>query len=87
MQAAKLKLPPGKYENYVATCNRYNGSTRPVQHKAYDDPYAVDWVEDWTPETLFPDEVSAQEVRGRLLNPADPCNLLSGVPCTGRSAI
>ncbi|KAG7544248.1 hypothetical protein FFLO_03361 [Filobasidium floriforme] len=56
MQAAKLKLPPGKYENYVATCNRYNGSTRPVQHKAYDDPYAVDWVEDWTPETLFPDE-------------------------------
>jgi hypothetical protein len=51
MQAAKLKLPPGKYENYVATCNRYNGSTRPVQHKAYDDPYAVDWVEDWTPAT------------------------------------
>ena len=57
MQAAKLKLPPGKYENYVATCNRYNGSTKPVHHKAYDDPYSVDWVEDWSKETLFPDEV------------------------------
>lgn len=76
MQAAKLKLPPGKYENYVATCNRYNGSTRPVQHKAYDDPYAVDWVEDWTPETLFPDEVSGQEITARRRNPADPCDLL-----------
>jgi len=65
MQAAKLKLPPGKYENYVATCNRYNGSTKPVHHKAYDDPYSVDWVDDWSKETLFPDEVSRNVVPGR----------------------
>jgi hypothetical protein len=58
MQAAKLKLPPGKYENYIATSNRYNASVKPIQHKAYDDPYSVEWVEDWNPETLFPNDVS-----------------------------
>lgn len=57
MQAAKLKLPPGKFENQMNISTRYNSSVQPLLHKAYDDPYAVDWVEDWEGEVIFPGEV------------------------------
>lgn len=81
MQAAKLKLPPGKYESFVAACKKYNGNVRPVEHKAYDDPYAVDWVEKWDKETLFPVEVSHSS---NILTPSALLNLmrvLTGPPC------
>lgn len=55
MKAAKLKVPPGKPDAPSNIASRYNSSQKPVEHPIHTDPYSWDWVEDYTPDKLFPD--------------------------------
>lgn len=54
MKANKLKLPPGKADAPSHLATRYNQSQKPTEHPVERDPYGWDWVEDYTPDVLFP---------------------------------
>ncbi|KAJ9104346.1 hypothetical protein QFC19_003988 [Naganishia cerealis] len=56
MRLEKLKLPAGKADQPIQQVTRYNSSQKPIQYKPHDDPYGVDWLEDYSANILFPDK-------------------------------
>lgn len=54
MKANKLKLPPGKADAPSHLAARYNQGQKPIEHPVERDPYGWEWVEDYTPDVLFP---------------------------------
>lgn len=55
MRLEKLRLPAGKADQPIQQVTRYNSSQKPIQYRPHDDPYGVDWLEDYSSSVLFPD--------------------------------
>lgn len=56
MRQEKLKLPAGKADQPIMQVTRYNASQKPVQYRPHNDPYGVDWLEDYSADVVFPDK-------------------------------
>ncbi|KAI5455293.1 actin-like protein arp8 [Naganishia albida] len=81
MRQEKLKLPAGKADQPILQVTRYNSTQKPIQYRPHNDPYGVDWLEDYSADVVFPernvwvDEAAPYEVRwpvrGRTFNTVD----------------
>lgn len=56
MRQEKLKLPTGKADQPLAQVTRYNATQKPIHYRPHNDPYGVDWLEDYTADVVFPDK-------------------------------
>lgn len=56
MRLEKLRLPAGKADQPIQQVTRYNSSQKPIQYRPHDDPYGVEWLEDYSANVLFPDK-------------------------------
>lgn len=56
MRQEKLRLPAGKADQPIMQVTRYNASQKPTQYRPHNDPYGVDWLEDYSADVVFPDK-------------------------------
>lgn len=81
MRQEKLRLPAGKPDQPILQVARYNASQKPTQYKPHNDPYGVDWLEDYSADAVFPDKnlwidedapyEQRYPMRGRTFNTVD----------------